>query len=116
MLSRLFWIDQHCKRSELVAKDQIRYISICSSAYFLQHFFLSRFSLWLNQKLVFDKIKVPSKWFMSKGTFGLGCNSGITGCYTFYDNIKITKYVPTPPTVYLGKIFVKYMASIHFLI
>ena len=64
--------------------------------------FGDRFSYWLNQQLVFDDIKVSSKWFISKGTFGLGCQSGNIGCYTFYDNIKITKYVPSPPTVYLG--------------
>ena len=65
--------------------------------------FGDRFSYWLNKQLIFNNTKVSSKWFISKGTFGIGCQSGNTGCYTFYDNIKITKYVPIPPTVYLGK-------------
>jgi hypothetical protein len=43
---------------------------------------------------------------ITKGTLGLGCHSGQNGCYTFYDNIKITKYIPVLPTVSLGKFVV----------
>jgi hypothetical protein len=43
---------------------------------------------------------------ITKGTLGLGCHSGQNGCYTFYDNIKITKYIPVLPAVSLGKFVV----------
>ena len=66
-------------------------------------FFPHRFSHWFNNELIHDNVQVSSQWMITKGTLGLGCHTGATGCHTSYDNIKVTKYTPVFPTVSLGK-------------
>ena len=61
-----------------------------------------RFSQWANGKIVHDNIQVSSKWMIPAGTFGLGCHHSPYNCKTFYDNIKVTFVVSTPPNITLG--------------
>ncbi|CAB4007783.1 Hypothetical predicted protein, partial [Paramuricea clavata] len=61
-----------------------------------------RFSHWVNNQLIHNNVKVSRQWMITKGTLGLGCHKSNIGCHTFYDNIKITKYVPVSVSVSLG--------------
>ena len=61
-----------------------------------------RFSQWANGKIVHDNIQVSSKWMIPAGTLGLGCHRSPLNCKTFYDNIKVTLVISTPPNITLG--------------
>ena len=62
------------------------------------------FSHWVNGHLIHNNVKVSSTWMIAKGTLGLGCHkvASSSGCHTFYDNIKVTQYVSSQPTVFLS--------------
>ena len=61
-----------------------------------------RFSQWANGKLVHNNVQVDKKWKIPAGTLGLGCHKSSLNCKTFYDNIKVTLVVATPPKITLG--------------
>jgi len=61
-----------------------------------------RFSHWANGKLVHNNVQVDKKWKIPAGTLGLGCHKSSLNCKTFYDNIKVTLLVATPPNITLG--------------
>ena len=61
-----------------------------------------RFSQWANGKLVHNNMQVDTKWKIPAGTLGLGCHKSSLNCKTFYDNIKVTLLVATPPNITLG--------------
>ena len=61
-----------------------------------------RFSQWANGKLVQNSVQVGKKWIISAGTLGMGCHKTPHNCKTFYDNIKVTLVVSTPPKISLG--------------
>ena len=63
-----------------------------------------RFWQWANGKVVQDNVKVSKEWKITAGTLGLGCHKSNHNCKTFYDNIKVTLLVATPPNITLGKI------------
>ena len=63
----------------------------------------NRFSQWANGKLVHNNVQVGKDWKIPAGTLGLGChNFKHYDCKTFYDNIKVTVLVATPPKITLG--------------
>ena len=61
-----------------------------------------RFSHWANGKKVQKNVQVSGQWMVPSGTIGMGCHTG-GDCQAFYDNIKVTLLVPSPPTVTLGE-------------
>ena len=63
-----------------------------------------RFWQWANGKVVQDNAKVSKEWKITAGTLGLGCHKSNQNCKTFYDNIKVTLLVATPPNITVGKI------------
>lgn len=62
---------------------------------------------WANRILIQDAT-VDKEWMIPKGTIGLGCHTiykgSITGCRTYYDNIKVKLLIQKSPIVSLGKI------------
>lgn len=62
------------------------------------------FSHWVNGNLIHNDIVVEQAWMIPKGSLGFGCqNEDYSGCHTYYDNIRITKYLLQMPTLSLGR-------------